>query len=87
MRILLGGLVGLVAAVGLAASAQASINYNASKSNTGNLTYHRHHHASRIGLGHGAHAGKRSHQPLRLAHDIKPKHDATAGAVTGRRQH
>jgi predicted NAD/FAD-dependent oxidoreductase len=86
MRILLTGLAGLVAASGLAASAQASINYNASKSNTGNVAFHRH-HTAQVDLGHGILVGRRRHHPLAHKPKTNPPIDANHGISTGRRMH
>jgi hypothetical protein len=72
------GVLGAVLALGVAASADASINYNASKSNTGNVTLHcvahRGHscvtHRRTHAATHGAHAGRRQHQPVTLQRSI-----------------
>lgn len=86
MRILLKGLVGLVAAMGLAASANAAVNYNSSKSNTGNLAFRGHHNAQ-ADLGHGVLVGKRRHHPIHHKPKVNAPFDANHGMSTGRRMH
>lgn len=77
MRNILIGVTAIFAAAGLAASADAAVNYNASKSNT--VTAH-----CQVTHGHrtctrGRGAGKRIHKPT--------TYDQLSGHTAGKRMH
>ena len=71
MRRIMIGVAAAVLTLGVTASANASINYNASKSNTGNVTLHcvarrGHPCVTRHAPTHGAHTGRRQHRPVTI---------------------
>jgi hypothetical protein len=78
MRKILIGLSAITAAASLAASADAAVNYNSSKSNTATLRCHAS-HGHRTCVRSQA-AGKRQHKPL-------TKHDQASGQAAGKRTH
>jgi hypothetical protein len=89
MSKILIGLSAVIAAASLAASGDAAVNYNASKSNTATLSCHvshghrtcvRHHARQAFDINHGSYAGKRMHKPL-------AKHDQASGHPAGKRTH
>ena len=80
MRKILIGISAVVAAASLAASADAAINYNASKSNTATLHCHVSHGHRSCVRSHGSYAGKRQHKPVTSS-------DQASGLPTGKRMH
>jgi hypothetical protein len=68
------------------AGALAAVNYNASKSNTGNLAAHSTRPCCRgaktkFDLGHGAYAGKRRHAPVAPRHRAPQRFHVTPRGV------
>ncbi|HTX49714.1 MAG TPA: hypothetical protein VME40_10025 [Caulobacteraceae bacterium] len=84
MRKILIGLSAITAAASLAASADAAINYNASKANTATVhcrVSHGHRTCTRGPTAtHGAAAGKRRHKPTTT-------YDQQSGHTAGKRMH
>ena len=78
MSKILIGLSAVIAAASLAASADAAVNYTASKSNTATLSCHVSHGHRTCVRGHAA--GKRQHKPT-------TPYDLGSGHSSGKRMH